>query len=218
MKKFLCVILALITVASAVMIAGCAKKEDGADSTVPATDTVTTEEDTSEPDGLPEEKFGGREFRIITTEVSERDIFTEDHMTTDPLHDAVLTRNLNVEERFGIKIKVTVDGYASVTDRIKRALKAGSDEYDLCFVHMVNGAVLAQDNDILPFEKLPYVDFSKPWWDSDIKNGFSIRNNLMMANGDISPTSFNFTACLYFNIVVLLQHCLLGIQHIMGIR
>ena len=26
------------------------------------------------------------------------------------------------------------------------------------------------------------------------------------------------TACLYFNIVVLLQHCLLGIQHIMGIR
>lgn len=199
MKKFLCVILALITVASAVMIAGCAKKEDGADSTVPATDTVTTEEDTSEPDGLPEEKFGGREFRIITTDVSERDIFTEDHMTTDPLHDAVLTRNLNVEERFGVKIKVTVDGYASVTDRIKRAVKAGSDEYDLCFVHMVNGAVLAQDNDILPFEKLPYVDFSKPWWDSDIKNGFSIRNNLMMANGDISPTSFNFTACLYFN-------------------
>lgn len=200
MKKIISALLAVITVLSAVMIAGCAKNEEKNDVTTEADATsASTEADTSEPDGLPEMKFNGAEFRIITTEVSEKDVFTEDHMTTDPLHDAVFTRNLNVEERFGVKIRVTVDGYAAVTNRIKRAVKSGSDEYDLCFVHMVNGAVLAQDNDVLPFEKLPYVDFSKPWWDGDIKSGFSIRNNLMMANGDISPTSFNFTACMFFN-------------------
>ena len=94
---------------------------------------------------------------------------------------------------------MTHDEYANVNAAITRSVKAGSDEYDLCFVHMVSGASLAQSNLVLPFEKLPYVDLEKPWWDASIKNGFSIRNNLMMVNGDISPRSFSITSCLYFN-------------------
>ena len=209
MKKSVCILIVFITVLSC-FLAGCAEKRDADETKAPAKDTkqadavtvadgTVTEASTDVPDGLPEENYKGREFRIITSSVSEVDIYTEDHMINDTVHDAVLTRNLNVQDRFGIKISVLVDSYENVTKAVKRAVKAGSDEYDLCFVHMVNGAALAQNNEVLPFEKLPYVDFSKPWWDSDIKNGFSIRNNLMMANGDISPTSFNYTSCLYFN-------------------
>ncbi|MBO4870153.1 MAG: carbohydrate ABC transporter substrate-binding protein [Clostridia bacterium] len=201
MKKAFCLLFALLIAVSAAFAAGCAGSGLPApDTTGEDESTVTAApEDTSLPDGLPETDFGGRTFRIITSEVSAKDVFTEDHMTTDTLHDAVLTRNLNVEDRFKIKLDVTVDSYAAVTNRVSRAVKSGSDEYDLCFAHMVNGATLAQNNYVLPFEKLPYVDLSKPWWDADVGNGFSIRNNLMMLNGDISPTSFSMTSCLYFN-------------------
>jgi ABC-type glycerol-3-phosphate transport system substrate-binding protein len=207
MKKALCTVFALLLVLSSVLVSGCAAKpaETEEAETTAAADTVTEEAVTTEPeetkadDGLPNMDCGGRVFRIITTEVSDKDVFTEDHMTADPLHDAVYTRNLNVEERFKIKLDVTVDTYQTVTNRVSRAVKSGSDEYDLVFAHMVNGASLAQNNYVLPFEKLPYVDVSKPWWDKDIGNGFSIRNNLMMLNGDISPTSFSMTSCLYFN-------------------
>ncbi len=206
MKRTISLIFVIIMILSVVFTAGCAKEGAGTETTAPQTGTVEdtaakteTEAETQPPDGLPEENYKGREFRVITSEVSEKDIYTEDHEIADPLHDAVYTRNMNVQERFGIKITVESDTYAAVTNRVARSVKAGSDDYDLCFAHMVNGASLAQNNDVLPFEKLPYVDFSKPWWDADTKNAFSIRNNLMMANGDISPTSFNYTACLYFN-------------------
>ena len=208
MKKVLCIVFAFLLSLSAAFAAGCANTPavtTDADITTAAESeseeqTTTAEpEETRAPDDLPEADYGGRVFRIITTEVSEKDVFTEDHLTNETLHDAVYTRNLNVEERYNIKLDITVDSYAAVTNRISRAVKSGSDEYDLCFVHMVNGASLAQNNSVLPFEKLPYVDLAKPWWDKDIGNGFSIRNNLMMLNGDISPTSFSMTSCLYFN-------------------
>ena len=210
MKKHVCLLIAFVTVFSC-LFAGCAAKpaetpETAAEKNDTAvTEAATVAESVTEaltgvPDGLPDEYYGGKkEFRVLTSSVSEIDIFTEDHMINDTVHDAVLSRNLNVEDRFGIKITVLVESYEDVTKAIKKCVRANSDEFDLCFVHMVNGAALAQNNELLPFEKLPYVDFSKPWWDEDIKQGFSIRNNLMMANGDISPTSFNYTSCLYFN-------------------
>ena len=207
MKRSLCLVFAFLLVVTAAFAAGCANTPavttDSVTTAVPDDKTepeeTTGPEETKPADGLPEADYGGRTFRIITTEVSEKDVFTEDHMTADPLHDAVYTRNLNVEERFKIKLDITVDTYQTVTNRVSRAVKSGSDEYDLCFAHMVNGASLAQNNYVLPFDKLPYVDITKPWWDKDIGNGFSIRNNLMMLNGDISPTSFSMTSCLYFN-------------------
>ena len=62
-----------------------------------------------------------------------------------------------------------------------------------------NGSNNAINNEVLPIDELPYVDLSKPWWDKDVNQGFSIKGHLMMINGDISPYSFNLTACMYFN-------------------
>ena len=190
------------------VLIGCTEKPVPASTDAPGSDPATaatvgpvSETETAEPavtDGLPELKFN-KPFRILTSAVSKIDVYTEDHMINESVHDAVKPRNLNVEDRFGIKIEVLVEDYNRVTQMVKRSVKSGSADYDLCFVHMVNGAALAQNNEVLSFSKLPYVDLSQPWWDKDIKSGFSIRDNIMMVNGDISPTSFNYTSCLYFN-------------------
>ena len=197
MKKILCVIISALFVLSAALLAGCAK--DPAENSETTDEITTVPEDTVIKDDLPEVSFKGKTFRVILQEDSSGDVFTEDHEIGEPLHDAVLQRNINVCERFGIELDVSKDEYSAVNASITRSVKAGSDEYDLCFVHMVSGAALAQSNLVLPFQKLPYVDLEKPWWDKDIWNGFSIRNNLMMVNGDISPRSFSITSCLYFN-------------------
>lgn len=202
MKKILCVIFAVLLSLSVIFTAGCAEKPENTETDAESeTAAETTEpEETTVPDDLPAVNYKNRVFRVIIPDgIQQKDIYTEDHETTDALHDAVFKRNEIVKERFGIELEVSVDEYSAVNTKIRNSVKAGSDEYDLCFVHMVSGAALAQDNLVLPFEKLPYIDFSKPWWDSSIKNGFSIRNNLMMANGDISPMSFSITSCMYFN-------------------
>ena len=200
MKKTLCIVFSLLMFLSAFFAAGCGKTPEQTTEVTDRPDPVVSDTETAPPDDLPDTTFTGKTFRVIATAgSSEKDIFTQDHMITEDIHDAVFLRNKNVEERFGITIEVTVDDYDKLPKRVSNCVKSGSDEYDLCFVHMVKGATLAQNNDVLPFEKLPYVDFSKIWWDNDIKNGFSIRNNLMMANGDISPNSFSYTSCLFFN-------------------
>jgi len=202
MKKALCIFFAALLSVSAVFIAGCAN-QPGTDT---KTEAVTTVEETTEPEeteiaaDLPDVKYTGKVFRIITPDgMQASDVYTEDHETSDPLHDAVFKRNNIIMDRYGITLEISQDEYSAVNNKISTSVKAGSDEYDLCYVHMVSGAALAQSNSVLPFEKLPYVDLSKPWWDKAIGNGFSIRNNLMMVNGDLSPTSFSITSCMYFN-------------------
>ncbi len=202
MKRVLCAIFALLLAVSSAVFTGCAENNPGGDKTTAeaVSDTVTEEPAVTEiKEELPEVYYNGRPFRVIIKSDSENDIYTEDHEINEPLHDAVFERNLKVCERFGIELQIERDDYPAVNNAISRSVKSGSDEYDLCFVHMVSGAGLAQSNYVLPFHKLPYVDLEKPWWDKDIWNGFSIRNNLMMVNGDLSPNSFSITSCLYFN-------------------
>ena len=202
MKKLLSILLAAMMVAGAIVMTGCADNNTTPSATTASgsdQDVTTEPEETEVSDDLPSVTFKGKTFRVLLQEQSEDDLFTEDHETGDPLHDAVFRRNNLVSDRFGIELEIEVDAWSSVNETISRSVKAGSDEYDLCFVHMVSGAALAQSNLVLPFEKLPYVNLEKPWWDKDIGNGFSIRNNMMMVNGDISPFSFSITSCMYFN-------------------
>ncbi len=201
MKKVLCILLAALMIPCAVLLTACAEKPATDDTTSAETVTgaVTEPEVTEITADLPDVKFNNKPFRVILQEDSSGDIYTEDHEIGEPIHDAVFERNIKVCEKYGIELQVSKDEYTAVNNSISRSVKAGSDEYDLCFVHMVSGASLAQSNLVLPFHNLPYVDLEKPWWDKDIRNGFSIRNNLMMVNGDISPTSFSITSCLYFN-------------------
>ena len=201
MKKMLCFVFAAVMALSAFTFAGCADQPGNVTTADATTVEVTTEPEETEilPD-LPDVKYEGRVFRVIAPDgMQSTDIYTEDHETSDPLHDAVFKRNNIIKDRYGIDFEISVDEYSVVNNKISTSVKAGSDEFDLCYVHMVSGASLAQSNSVLPFEKLPYVDLSKPWWDKAIGNGFSIRNNLMMVNGDLSPTSFSITSCLYFN-------------------
>ena len=202
MKKLFSIFLAVMMIAGAIVMTGCADNNTNPAATTASgsgQDITTEPEETEVSDDLPSVTFKGKTFRVLLQQQSEDDLFTEDHETGDPLHDAVFRRNNLVSDRFGIDLEIEVDEWSSVNATISRAVKAGSDEYDLCFVHMVSGASLAQSNLVLPFEKLPYVNLEKPWWDKDIGNGFSIRNNLMMVNGDISPFSFSITSCMYFN-------------------
>ena len=201
MKKVLCILLAALMIPCALLLTACADKpgEDVTTSAEAVTDAVTEPEVTEITADLPDVKFNNKPFRVILQEDSSGDIYTEDHEIGEPIHDAVFERNIKVCEKYGIELQVSKDEYTAVNNAISRSVKAGSDEYDLCFVHMVSGASLAQSNLVLPFHNLPYVDLEKPWWDKDIRNGFSIRNNLMMVNGDISPRSFSLTSCLYFN-------------------
>ena len=205
MKKIICILLTSLFLISSLLLTGCAGKPAETERPSGTTDSeassVTDEITEEETEALPDVKYNGEEFRIIAQADGNRhyDVFAEEADNNDSVRDAVYQRNKTVEDRFEVKIVVEYDVFSNVNAAIDRMVKSGTDDFDLCFVHMVTGAALALDHDFVPFEKLKYIDLSKPWWDQSLKQGFSIGNELFLANGDISPSSFSTTSCLYFN-------------------
>ena len=206
MKRIICAVFVFLMVISCLVMTGCAEKKTdnkpGETKAQADTDEISvTEEETEVKPDLPEVTYPNSDPFVVLTQTSgyDADFYTEDHDTGDTLHDAVRLRNNNVCDKYRITLEVVKEEYSTVNDKIRMSVNSGTHEYDICLVHMVSGAALAQSNVVLAFEKLPYVDLSNPWWDKSIKNGFSIENNMMMVNGDISPMSFSTTSCIYFN-------------------
>lgn len=202
--KALCICLAYLMLLP-LAFCGCSGKQEDTKANHGTDVQSVTETETTDPeatkveDELPEANYKGRIIRVLVVDRGQSDFYTEDHEINESMHDAVYNRNLNVSERYGVKFEVVVETEEGASSKLSNSVKAGSDDYDICFLHMVNGAANALNNDVLAFDELPYVNLSKPWWDKSVSDGFSIKNHLMMINGDISPFSFGTTACMLFN-------------------
>lgn len=198
MKRFTLLLLCLLMISA--LLCACVDKTSGTDTTVADAATVeVTAAETEVSDNLPAVKYEGYDFCVLIQEEAEEDFVCTETETGDPINDAVLRRNQAIEDRFGITVSVESVQYNQATTKFRNSVRSGTNDYDMALLHMVDSCSLALDGSALPFEKLPYVDLSRPWWDKSVKNGFSINNNLMMANGDISPSSFSITSCLFFN-------------------
>lgn len=76
------------------------------------------------PDNLPDQKFDGKEFRILTSEQKNFQ-FVTDELTGEATSDAVYNRNLKIEERFDTKITTILTG--SPQSEIGTLVTSGDD-------------------------------------------------------------------------------------------
>ncbi len=162
-KKWLCIALASLTVlGSTAVFAGCAETNEPAETeeqTEAATSGSTGAADiVEESDTLPVDdrfegvNYEGRKFRIHTsTNIASAGMGNSNFLIegTDEIegslvNDAVLERNLYVEDLLGITLEFyqcNVD-YTAVPGEVRRITTAGDDDYDLII------------NDLFPFANL----------------------------------------------------------------
>ncbi len=180
-KKCLCLILALLTIASVVLsFAGCAEEvESPIDTQGDVTQNQVIESEGETQDTRFEDvNYKGRTFRILTsTNVasigmgnSNPLIEGDKDLVGDKVNDVVLERNKAVEELLGIQLEFThldVD-YNGVPAEIRTLNSSGLDEYDLVI------------NDLFPFANLSLegqfrntlhddcqFDFGRNYWYED---------------------------------------------------
>lgn len=162
-------------------------------------DSVSEEiqtEDTEIPDNLPESDFDGYTFRVLTI----NDSIGIEEADGEILNDVEYARDVTIEERFNVKIEAEYhENYLDVTTQLKKAVAAQTDDYDIVFIHMVDGAALASSGHYYPINDLEYVNTDKIWWDKDIENGFRIGGKLFLSAGDILPDTLLRTSCMAFN-------------------
>ncbi len=152
--------------------------------------------DTEIPDNLPDSNFDGYTFRVLTIVES----IGIEEADGEVLNDVEFARDVVIEERFNVQIEAEYhENYLDVTKQLKKAVAAQTDDYDMVFIHMVDGASIASSGHYYPINDLEYINLEKIWWDKDIENGFRIGGKLFLSAGDILPDTLLRTSCMAFN-------------------
>ena len=183
MKRFtksLSLLLALLMLLSVTAVfAGCGETQEGPE--VGQTGNVTTnaEDESAEEDHrFDNVNYNGREFRIYTsTNIStmgkgNSNFLIEGTGETDGglVNDAVLERNIQVEDLLGVELEFTqIDlAYNAVAADIRRFTTSGTDEYDLVINDIYAYAeLLIEGNFRNVLDEDCVFDFERPYWYKD---------------------------------------------------
>ncbi|MCL1795206.1 MAG: extracellular solute-binding protein [Oscillospiraceae bacterium] len=161
---------------------------------------TANEENKEIGDGLPERDFGGYAFRLYLQENYYEDMYIAEE-SGDIADDAVYKRNKAVEERFNIDIVPVYypQDWSSGMDGAK-AIQAGEDAFDLMFTHGIIAYMYAGQGLAIDWmADMPFVDFSRQWWNQDVIGDSAMFGKLYCPAGDISYTGLRNTSCMIFN-------------------
>ena len=185
-------------------------KPSSDDTTAAGTDSETLPAVTGRDavsDGLPEKDFGGATFTILDrTKYSYEFGVTEEN--GDLLNDAVFRRNQTVEDRFNADITTyTIPcSWGAESDAFNATLRssimAGDGAFDLVAGYAATIPALVSDGLFYDWNKLDYVDFSKPWWSELVAEELTINGKMFLATGDLSLALWQGMNCIYFNKVL----------------
>ena len=152
---------------------------------------------------IPKKDYEGYEFTILGNSVEyhahwySRDLYAEEQ-NGETINDAIYARNIKVEEDYNIKISAAYAGDPIGTAR--RNIIAGEDVYDLLSIQLEGtGRTLAQEAMLYDWNKVPYVDLDKPWWDQNAREHLTIGGKLFMTMGDLTVVDKDAVFVYLFN-------------------
>lgn len=199
------------------LLVACAENAANNDESIsPAVSTTPTsseeetvpdveEEETELLPDIPDLDFGGRTFTFLTSGINDTngtdwetyDIYVEEY-TGDVINDAVMDRNLYLEDAYNIKIAEYKTSGTTLSE-IQTEVKAAAGAFDAAMTHFENGASLAQSGSLHNLYDIPYIDLTKPWWDQRGVEDMNLMGGVFLATGDITVIDNDATWVLMFN-------------------
>lgn len=147
-------------------------------------------------DNVPELKYDGATFDIITREVGYMNYaMNADEITGEPLNDAIYNRNRGLESRFDIAItEVFGKDSTSLT-----AVTAGDTTYEMIKNRGPMAITFFQSNLLYLITDVPYIDLNQPYWDHNINKALTIGGKQFIVSGALSVTEYDYTSALLYN-------------------
>ena len=168
-----------------------------ADNTETESETELTRENT--PDDLPEKDFGGKTFTIFM-DSTFIGYTTYDELSGDAMEDAIYNRNSKVSDRFNVDF-VCMDGgsYDDVSKAVNTAVLAGEGAYDVVMSHAIQNGINANKGCFMAWNNVPYVDFTKPWWNEVMVSDLNYKGYAFLAQGDMDLTGITYAGAIFYN-------------------
>ena len=211
-KKFLVKLIcsALILSTAAVMIFSCATEEGSGNVTTTAAvggwgipDSDGDEYYEGEyvrryqfPEGAD---FGGQAMRIITQDRSDWawSSMMAEELTGDPINDAIYNRNAAVEQ--GLNVVITEFHISDAPGTARRAILAGSDDYEVVFTDSSQSGTLASQGMFLNLHYVPGLELDAPWWNQNAHESAELLGKLYFTTSDANLVTNDAIWVVYFN-------------------
>lgn len=218
-KRLLCLLLAALMTASALVScsSGTENAGDEAELTAqtPSADEAAPAEAEDAPaenvdvngylkDDLPELDFGGQTVSVLYWSDVENAEFDVEELTGEIVNDAIFQRNTDVEDRLGVVYNwVGTPGNNGSKDKYvavaQASVQAGDGAYDIyaAYSRTIGAAVVNCLTRTL--QDSPYIDYEKPWWPDNLLEESLIHDKLYFVSGDISTNVLHMMYCIYYN-------------------
>ncbi len=203
--KKLTATLLLLSMLTSLAACGDAATETTADTADTAAVTETERETTAEearlatPDDLPDTKFDGDTFTVLCYDHTSWTMTVEE-MTGDVVDDAIYNRNLNVSERFDVKLAFeSIDSYGNASTTVRSTVQAGDDHYQIAAYHFIQMGRDLQSGVFLNLNDVPYINFDKPWWSDTTVEDMTYKGVTFLGFGFIGLSNVRSAYCLLYN-------------------
>ena len=158
------------------------------------------------PDTLPADlDFDGRTFRIFTPEHlnSGRYYAGNEELSGEVVNDAVLARNLSVEERLNIDLIHEMSVDATTTNyktMVSKLIMSGDSTYDIYQGYQHILVTMMTSSGFINHYDLDYIDFDQPWWWNNYMDALTMNKDVRIFSiGDYSIHALSFVRALYYN-------------------
>ena len=167
-------------------------------------------------DNVPENlKFNGETVTFFSRE--DQDIYKFEiaceELLNNTLFDAIHYRNIDVENRLGVKIsnlrQFMYGSSATITawnQNLSTSVLTNTGDYDGAMIYTSQTSPLAKEGIFYNLLMLSpeyggdgYFDFTKPWWNQSLVDELSVYGTLFFAGGDVTVTEITDLFGIVFN-------------------
>ena len=151
-------------------------------------------------DKVPELDFGGYEYRILQGTYDRGGVIMfPEEQNGDVLNDAMFARDRGIEDRFNIKITAETIDLFQLQPAVAKNVKSGTDSYDEYMMIDRDAYAAVGSNLLYPFDKLPYIDLSQPYWCNLPNQKLTVGGKLYWGFNDNMLSFFEAAVVMYFN-------------------
>ncbi len=169
--------------------------------------SASESEEFTQATGLEPKNWGGETVKFIAAyadngyynrEIASNQVEAEKY-SGEHVFDAVVQREREMEDKFGIKIEVHFAPEGKTpSDVIRDQIQGGSNEYQILADALLNIAKMGVDSQLYSVDKLG-IDTTKDFWDQTAIKDLSVANKVFYLTGDAVVSDDQSTWCCFFN-------------------
>jgi len=143
----------------------------------------------NEMHSVPEDlDFNGENFAILYPDWQlYKNYLWAEEPTGAFMTDEIYTRTLNVEEYLNVTVEFINAGYIDdIYTKMNDSVMSGDNAYQMVITHCINGLIPILTNKLMtPWNDIPYVDFTKPYWNQSISDTLTVKGITPFAASDM---------------------------------